>query len=497
MNNTNNTASVGIPDGHASAQTDRALVVPATSTSMNAAIKIQAFVRRRRFNKAYRNLLAQRNNTSCLDAADWCSRAHGDFALGWMCVMKLGIAALLIYSLVTTIVEGDTWQIDATKMLKQADKENKCFRPPIVNSTRCTREGWPVGIFVPAKIGAQYNYESDFGKKTAKHTWLQNYPYFEGFQFTIAIRVHLITACILFALSPFVVREIWMRYRSQQALVTSVEEPLAHDVWLDNHAPWMSLTHHHLLMVQVTMGMICAGTRLVKRGFSVENWSAVQPGFTLALYLQFSALTVMVLDSIAQLLFLRIYALSVPSSREWQIKVLDKMGDLTVALQIMCLLLYFVYDLPFGADIAYVFVFFIQTPLTVVFGIRNDEYWQALPLSERLINWQSQLNRHAAVLVYVTITTFLANIGLRLGMPVLTGVVYLVADVVIFYLVVKTEQNQMLREFGYQAGFWETVWHLVDVEYGRRHKLKGWHADQSVEENLEAGTALGGSAGVV
>ena len=54
---------------------------------------------------------------------------------------------------------------------------------------------------------------------------------FEGFQFTLAVRVHLVTACILFMLSPFVVREVWMRYRSPQTLTIVGEVPLANTMY--------------------------------------------------------------------------------------------------------------------------------------------------------------------------------------------------------------------------------------------------------------------------
>ena len=60
---------------------------------------------------------------------------------------------------------------------------------------------------------------------------LEGMHLFEGFQFTLAVRVHLVTACILFMLSPFVVREVSVSADPDHCGRSASGK---HDVWLDD-----------------------------------------------------------------------------------------------------------------------------------------------------------------------------------------------------------------------------------------------------------------------
>ena len=197
--------------------------------------------------------------------------------------------------------------------------------------------------------------------------------------------------------------------------------------------PKLANIHHYLLAIQMTTGVIAAMPSWFKRGLTMYKWYAIGPGFSLPLYLQFMALGSLGFASLSQFIFLRFYGLNCPSYRKWQMTGLALSNGVTIVLCILCVTAYFLYVYPFDPQVAYLIVFVVQVPIIFVFAVKAQEYWNAPTMSERLYQWQEMMNRCCWISLFISISTFLANVALRIQFQIAAAIVYLICNIVLIY----------------------------------------------------------------
>lgn len=288
---------------------------------------------------------------------------------------------------------------------------------------------FPPNVTCSAEIVAQQSMERIEGGKQFSSP-IQNYPHFSGLGRQVVIGFHGSLGSIIFLLTPFAVNDAFVRTKLLRSMARSEEKLFAR---FGKWGPKLANIHHYLLAIQMTTGVIAAAPPWFKRGLTMYKWYAIGPGFSLPLYLQFMALGSLGFASLSQFIFLRFYGLNCPSRRRWQMSGLALSNGVTLVLCILCVIAYFLYVFPFDPQVAYLIVFCVQVPIIFVFAVKAQEYWNAPTLSERLYQWQEMMNRCCWISLFISISTFLANVALRIQFQLAAAIVYLICNVVLIY----------------------------------------------------------------
>jgi hypothetical protein len=227
----------------------------------------------------------------------------------------------------------------------------------------------------------------------------------------------------------------------------------------------VSVLHHHLLAVQISIGLTAASVRFLKRGADVLKWVAVRPGFSLSLYLQFMCIAALCIDATVQYVYMSVHGfrkfpkISAQGNKKkkklllpkWEPMYFSISGGATVTIQVLCTYIYCVYVNPYDEQLAYLIVFCLQVPVFFFYALDNSYFWfenhlgilNVLDLNKQLVAWLNILTRHCSIMPYLSITATLANVTLRLARADFKysqgpAVVYAVSDVLlvvfVFYL---------------------------------------------------------------
>lgn len=215
--------------------------------------------------------------------------------------------------------------------------------------------------------------------------------------------------------------------------------------WYTKH-PWLrkaTLCHHLLMVSSVSFGLLGGCMKMLLRGLTLARWNPFWPNFemSLQLYLQFVLLGSVCLDSIAQYFLLRIYGPTCPSKYAWQMRFLFVSEGLTFVVCLMGVLIYTLMIEPLEPNWVYVFIFCFQLPLFCLYASRNFTYWFQCNTHGRLARWQSQMNRNAAIMCHVSLSTFSANLFLRMGVPLMVAVIYALCDIGLLLYVLYIENH--------------------------------------------------------
>jgi hypothetical protein len=183
--------------------------------------------------------------------------------------------------------------------------------------------------------------------------------------------------------------------------------------------------------------------KMLLRGLTLARWNPFWPNFemSLQLYLQFVLLGSVCLDSIAQYFLLRIYGPTCPSKYAWQMRFLFVSEGLTFVVCLMGVLIYTLMIEPLEPNWVYVFIFCFQLPLFCLYATRNFHYWFQCNAHGRLVRWQSQMNRNSAIMCHVSLSTFSANLFLRMGVPLMVAVIYALCDIGLLLYVLYIENH--------------------------------------------------------
>jgi hypothetical protein len=263
-----------------------------------------------------------------------------------------------------------------------------------------------------------------------RFTLLHHFPHFEGLIWQIGVVAHLSTGCILFFLFPFAANDIRQREKILGNMSNAAQKlHYPFGKW----GPNLALLHHYLLLLQCTFGLLLGTKRYIKRGFNAEKWYAFE-GFKLDLYLQFFSLAALGAVSISQVVLLRIYGLDFEGkSRICHKSLLYFTNLISLAVEFLSPLCYFYYCFPMNPDPAFAAMFIIQCPLCAVFTQRAMSFWEHKSIGDRLFMWQAAINRGAIVCLFISSTTFLANVFMRMDFQLGTGVAYLIGNVMWIY----------------------------------------------------------------
>ena len=71
----------------------------------------------------------------------------------------------------------------------------------------------------------------------------------------------------------------------------------------------------------------------------------------------------------------------------------------------------------------------------------NLRYWLFSSQAKSLIVWQKQMNRGSAICIYLTLSTYFANVSLLGRWPPAPGLVYAVADLLLFAYILTNEYS--------------------------------------------------------
>jgi hypothetical protein len=305
----------------------------------------------------------------------------------------------------------------------------------------------------PYLVEENYNLESSNGEEEAGFTLMQNYPHYEGSGFSALVGMHCILGTLLFCLAIPSVIQLWHRSKLLSKLV-NVEETME-KFWGKNGNKF-TLAHNHLLGVQVTIGLLAATMRFKQRGFDINAWFALKPGFTLPLYLQIMTMGVVVIDSLSQWIFLRIMGYDMTKS--WFgvacVWVFSVNNVLTMYTQFYCIATYVQYVAPYWPSSTYGFVFMVQMPLFILYGMINIASWFSIlycqksrSTEKKVVLWMEIQARHCAILLHISFTTFLANVGLRTFKP-LALVGYVVGDIALLNFALWTKLVAYTKGWG-------------------------------------------------
>lgn len=296
-------------------------------------------------------------------------------------------------------------------------------------------------------------FENNHGTLTPRFSLMQQFPHFEGFWWQIGVISHLIIGLFLFLLFPFVFNDILVHVGLLNNMANS-EQKLTK--MFGKCGPKLSHLHHYLLGIQMTLGLVIASFRFHKRGFDVYKWYAFV-GFSLDLYLQFIGIAALGAVSVANAIVLSTYGLDFKGFRKWQKFVLRWINVISVIIQILCTITFFVLSYPISKDIGFLIVFCLQIPICIFFSIRNITFWAYDSIGDRLFLWQAALSRSAMCCAFISSTTFLANVLMRMGYMPGVGLSYLVGNALWLYGSWVTDKTLKNRGHGIDMENFETL----------------------------------------
>ena len=300
---------------------------------------------------------------------------------------------------------------------------------------------------------SHFGQDCDWGgsefNKTGLRTLYHTFPISVGREFFAGFTiVHLVNAHLLFVLFFFGAFRVFRRtFGHRPRAVRVCGRSLQVDTAL--------LLHNFFLALQITLGLISGGYKLQRLGVSFECWWVITPSFKLDLYLQFISLGGMSVYCIMQSFALRTIGfldVNPPSRRNpllvgwrvWRLVAVLVCNILSMVWSLAVLIIFFVFVRPYDpSNHAYLIVFCIQVPIFVSYSALNLRYWTLSSQTEKLLRWQRQMNRSSAMCLYVTISTYLANVGLRTRWLPLPGITYGICDVLLAaYLLLNERKHQ-------------------------------------------------------
>eukprot|EP00944_MAST-04C_sp_MAST-4C-sp1_P006471 g6471.t1 len=324
-----------------------------------------------------------------------------------------------------------SWQDPNTCAYKS--KSNSCDGPNVSASAMYSQV-----------IRDQQILENHDGNEPPRFSLMQKFPHFEGPLWQAGVIAHCFNGSILLLLFPFVFNDIIVR-RDLLKSMANAEDKLKKrfGVW----GPKLSDTHHILLGIQMTLGLVLASFRFFKRGFDVYKWYAFV-GFQLDLYLQFIALGALAAVSLANVVVLRLYGLDFKGFRSWQRHTLRWVNILSILIQILCTVSFFALCFPVSQDVGFLLAFLFQIPICTFFSFRNITFWGYEQISDRMFLWQTAINRGAMCCVFISFTTFIANVTMAIGFVPGAGIAYLIGNVGWIYGSMQMDEVAKKRGYG-------------------------------------------------